>query len=453
MTAALAGFGLAPRSLAAISHDDLYIHLLIMLGFDNLGVTTGAFRTQEGPECHALLAAANLVIAPGPALPQAGSRWFTMTDEWLRTVLATPAPRQPLYPLPAARDVVAIFRSSGTTGQPKRMAITRANLSARLRLQRDPVQGLGLNSRSRFLATMHFSVGSTVMGAHNCLCLGASFMFATSRRAADVIAAYRPTHFTIMPFQLRLLLADLPEAGPLLPELSVQTIGAKLPSDLRRGTLAKLAGRVRDTYGTNEVGVVGAVEEDGIATLAEGVEVEIAGPRGEALAAGEIGAVRIRGVTVVDGYVSDPVATAEMFRDGWFYPGDLGTMVAPHRLKLVGRRADVLNMGGMKIACADIESKLLALPAIQDVAVFQQNNGASSPIQVCVVAPTNTDPRVLEKSIGPIVAFPFRLCVIASIPRTAEGKIKRNVLQQALAGVSPADTAMQAAAAKAVVTA
>jgi len=454
MTAALAGFGLAPHSLAAISHDDLYIHLLIMLGFDNLGVTTGSFRAEEGAECHALLAASDLIIAPGQVPPPAAGRRFTITADWLQTVLATPAPRRPPYPPPAPGDVVAIFRSSGTTGQPKRMAITRANLNARLRLQRDPTQGLGVNSRSRFLATMHFSVGSTVMGAHNCLCLGATFMFATGRRAADIIAEYRPTHFTMMPFQLRLLLNDLAENFPLLPELTVQTVGAKMPADLRRGTLARLAGRARDTYGTNEVGVVGAVDEAGIVTLAAGIEVAIAGAEGTALAIGEIGAVRIRGATVVDGYVGDAAATAEMFRDGWFYPGDLGMMVAPQQLKLVGRRADVLNMGGTKVACADIESKLLAVPAILDVAVFQQNDGgASSPVQVCAVVGNPTDPRALEKSIGPIIGFPFRLCVVGSIPRTAEGKIRRNVLRQAVLSRSPASAAPQAATAKAVVTA
>jgi acyl-coenzyme A synthetase/AMP-(fatty) acid ligase len=452
MTVALARFGLARQSVAAISHADLYIHLLIMLGFENLGVATGSYSANENANCHALLATADLVLTDRQVPPPAYRRRVTITEDWVQAALATPAPGRQVYLPGAPEDIVFILRSSGTTGQSKRMVMTRACAVARLRRKRLKDLEVCLDSRSRFLATMHFSVWTIVATVQRCLCLGGTFMFATDRFAAEVLAEYRPTHFMIMPFQLRLMLADLPPGGPLLPALTVQSMGAKLPADLRRLCLQKLAGRVVEAYGANEVGAIGNVDEAGILTVVPGLEVEVAGPLGEALPIGEIGG--FRGDTIVSGYVDNEAATAEMFRDGWFYPGDLGAMVSPGHLRLIGRRADILNLDGRKIACTEVESRLLDLPAIRDVAVFQQNDSAGqSPILVCAVVEPNTDLRALGTSLRPILGFPFALYAVASIPRTPEGKIKREELRQALQHHLSAGRAMPPATAKEAITA
>ena len=136
---------------------------------------------------------------------------------------------------------------------------------------------------------------------------------------------------------------------------------------------------------------------------------------------------------MVNGYIDDPAATAAMFRDGWFYPGDLAVLLAPRRLKLVGRRADVLNLGGAKVACADVEAKILGCTRLRDVAVLQRDDGkGGSPIVVCAVLGRESDLTTLVKTLEPLLEFPFSLRVVAAIPRTPEGKIKRAALLQGL---------------------
>jgi acyl-coenzyme A synthetase/AMP-(fatty) acid ligase len=444
MTEALAALGpdldLAQGASVALNHHDLYVHLLMLTALDSLGVVFGSFRADEGVECHPLLANVDMVIAPVAIASPPCRRMFMVTPAWLDAVLAAPAARRALTPAAADAPLV-ILRSSGTTGTRKRMVVTHGMMAARLRHQRNAAIGLGLNRRSRFLATMHFSVSSITMAAINCLRLGATFMLHRRRNAAVVLAECQPTHLVTLPYQLRALVEMLPtgSSGPLLPRLTVQTLGAKLPDELRRAALHRLAGRVTEHYSSNETGAIGAVGEQGALRLAPGVSLRIIGANGAPARPGEVGAVSLRGPGTITGYLDDPAATAEILRDGWFHPGDLAVSDAQGRPRLVGRRVDVLNLGGIKLPSAELESRILAATRLRDVAVLQRNDsGASPPLTVCVVPKIGKGSRpdlpALAKIIGGLVAFPFNVQVVAEIPRTDEGKIKRRVLQQALFG-------------------
>ncbi len=450
MTEALAKLGLPPGARVALNHHDLYVHLLMLTALESLGVVVGSFRADEGAECHPLLASVDLVIAPATIAAPPCRRMFTATPEWLDGIVgdaAPPALRRALPP--AGRDEkLVILRSSGTTGTRKRMVVTHGMMAARLRHQRSAAIGLGLTRESRFLATMHFSVSSITMAAINCLALGATFMLHRRRNVAVVLAESQPTHLVTLPYQLRGLLEMLPSgsSGPLLPQLTVQTLGAKLPEALRLQALRRLAGRITENYSSNETGAIGAVDADGALRLAPGVSLRIIGTDGNPARPGDVGAVSVRGPGTITGYLDDPAATAEILRDGWFHPGDLGLLDARGPLsgaapRLVGRRADVLNLGGIKLPCAELESKIITAARVRDVAVLQRNDaGASPPLTICVVPRGGARPdlQALAKVIGGLVAFPFSVQVVAEIPRTNEGKIKRLALQQALFGPAPA---------------
>ena len=414
--------------MVAVGHEDLYIQLLLVFGLESLGMVTASFRADEAAD-DGLFAAADLVLAQRPPTPPATARLVTITPDWLRAVFAAPAPPwRAVAPAPApAEGAAVIFRSSGTTGRPKRMVLTHRVFAFRLRAHH---RALGLRRDSRFLATMHLSVGSIYRSVNNCLRLGATFICYTGGTAAEQLAL-RPTHVTLLPYHLRLLLGRLPaRLTPLLPELTVQGIGAKLPDDLRRLALQRLGGNIRVTYGTNEAGSIGEAGADGLITLAAGVEVEVVDAHGVARTAGQAGLLRVRGPALVAGYLGDPPATAAMFRDGWFTPGDIGALVAPGRLLLTGRRDDVVNRGGIKIACADLESLILAATRLEDVAIWQPDRGTAAPaIIVCAVAAT-ANPALLMKLIGPIIDYPFHLSLVPEIPRTSEGKIRRGILRR-----------------------
>jgi acyl-coenzyme A synthetase/AMP-(fatty) acid ligase len=448
-----------PGAIAAIAHEDLYVQLLLVFGCEALGLVTGSFRPQEGPECHALVEMADIVFTTHPH-PRATGQQIELNQAWLAAALANPPSRRPRLVPAHPQDLLFICRSSGSTGAAKRMTITHAAERFRMANQRDPAFGLGLTRQSRYLTFMHFAVGITYRAASNLLRLGGTFMFELAPEPGiptpsieKSLRDMRPTHTSLSPFQLRALLASLPPgATPLLPNLTIQGVGAKLPRDLRDAALKNLAGRVEVRYGANETGAIGSVDEAGILHLNPGIEAAVDG------APGEIGPLRLRSPGMTTHYLNDPAATAEMFRHltndasakPWFYPGDLGILIGPGRIQLAGRRNDVLNLGGRKIAATALEAKILAAIPLADVAILQQPQSASNPgpaiLVVCAVPTPRINPHHLQSLISPIIDYPFRIRLLAQIPRTPEGKIQRAALQTAIFAAPGSSATVPAAA-------
>ena len=83
------------------------------------------------------------------------------------------------------------------------------------------------------------------------------------------------------------------------------------------------------------------------------------------------GEVLVRGYNVMQGYLDDPVATAEAIdADGWLHTGDLGTIDDDGRLRIVGRKKDMFIVGGFNAYPAEIEGFLLEHPAVAQAAVI-----------------------------------------------------------------------------------
>jgi acyl-coenzyme A synthetase/AMP-(fatty) acid ligase len=432
ITQALRACNLPAAAVAAISHPDPYAQLLLVFGCEALGIVTASYRPSEGTEAARLLALADLVFAPAPpSCPHKAC--FLVTDAWLTHALASPAPYMPFAPA-GPGDGEVIFRSSGTTGAPKCMLLTRQAVQDRLAKQRNRSLGLGLTNKSRFLALMHFAVGSIYTAAANLLRLGGTFICATdvaspaTPRADRLLAALNPTHTTAMPRQLRAIVNALPAPppglGPLLPNLLVQCIGGKLPDDLRGPILQRLAGRLLDNYGTNEVGAIGAVI-DGTIRLFPDTAAEILAPPGEP------GQLRIRTAGMVSAYLNDPAASAAMFRDGWFHPGDIATLTSAGTIRLAGRNQDILNLGGAKMPAADLEAAILTHCPVTDIALIQHTDNT---LIACAIPAAHTTTQSLNAALTPFIPYPFRLHLLTHIPRTPEGKVQRLTLHATLFG-------------------
>ena len=83
------------------------------------------------------------------------------------------------------------------------------------------------------------------------------------------------------------------------------------------------------------------------------------------------GEVLVRGYSVMQGYLDDPVATAEAIdADGWLHTGDLGNFTEAGRLRIVGRKKDMFIVGGFNAYPAEIEGFLLEHPAVAQAAVI-----------------------------------------------------------------------------------
>lgn len=107
---------------------------------------------------------------------------------------------------------------------------------------------------------------------------------------------------------------------------------------------------------------------------------------GTPLPTGEVGELRMRGVTVMEGYWSQPEATARAMRGGWFHTGDIGRIDADGYVHIVDRLKDVINRHGEKIAALEVESCLLHHPGILEAAVFARPDELTGEAVVAVCA-------------------------------------------------------------------
>ncbi len=108
-----------------------------------------------------------------------------------------------------------------------------------------------------------------------------------------------------------------------------------------------------------------------------------------------IGEIVMRGNCVMKGYFDDEAATAKAFEGGWFHSGDLGVMQPDGYAKLVDRAKDIVISGGENISTVEVESTLMAHPAVVDVAVIgiPDDKWARSPRRSSSWATARAPPR------------------------------------------------------------
>ena len=132
-----------------------------------------------------------------------------------------------------------------------------------------------------------------------------------------------------------------------------------------------------------------------------------------------------------------PRGRPPVLRDGWFYPGDLGSLSADGLLLVEGRDTEIMNIGGDKYAPHVIEEVALGCAGIRDAAAFSVPNefGVEVPWLAVVRGEGHRDGEVMGKLLArwPGLAG-VQVAVIAGIPRNQMGKIERLTLRhQALA--------------------
>jgi acyl-coenzyme A synthetase/AMP-(fatty) acid ligase len=157
--------------------------------------------------------------------------------------------------------------------------------------------------------------------------------------------------------------------------------------------------------------------------------------RGNMMPQWQAGTIRIATDSMVEGYLDDPETTGRMFRDGWFYPGDVGVRHGARRLQVIGRADELLNVSGVKMSPVDLEERIMAEAAIDDVGVCTIAD-AEGVEQLCiaVTGAVATDTKALER-IGHLTGAArlgnVFVVGISQIPRTPTGKIQRALLRTA----------------------
>lgn len=242
-----------------------------------------------------------------------------------------------------------------------------------------------------------------------------------------------------VPSQAYEIAGAMPEGKRGLPSLRYIRLSAA-PSDdrLREAIRDRVCPNLIVSYGCSELGPMTVAPPEMVATqpgtvgrAAPGVTLQIVDGRMRQVPAGESGLVRVRVDGMPSGYHDDAKADALHFRDGWFFPGDLGVLSATGELTLLGRADDVMIFDGMNISPREIEAALMRHPGVREAAAFPVKSAKSHQTPASAV--------VLEAgtSIGEVLAFgrrnlgskaPRVILEVTQMPRNAGGKILKREL-------------------------
>jgi acyl-coenzyme A synthetase/AMP-(fatty) acid ligase len=236
-------------------------------------------------------------------------------------------------------------------------------------------------------------------------------------------------------------LHQLIDLGQPMPFLRVfEARSAFVSEKLRRVFRNVVSKNLYVVYGTNEGEALALAPPDlqaevpdtvGQATVAITLEVVNEHDKQQpALASGE---VRVRGPGVVTGYIDNPEASAKSFRNGWFYPGDLGFMTTEGALVLQGRKDDMMIFDGINIYPAEIEGVLAAHPAVREAAAFplKHERFQDVPVAAVTLASETSEKALIEHCRDLLGAKrPRRVFILEEFPRNPMGKILRRELAQ-----------------------
>ena len=352
--------------------------------------------------------------------------------------------------------VAQLYYTSGTTGRPKGVMLTHANVCSHAAAATSELDLDGDDVWGHFAPMFHLAdawatTAITWVGGRHVV----SPRF-DARTALELMHREGVTITNLIPTMIQRLLLEASESETKPDRLRLLLSGG--------APIAKeVVQRILDTFGCEYVQTYGMTETSPYLTLSqlkphhwqrseeerlrvrartgrpfETIELEIVDERGQPVPADDtsVGEIRVRGGTVSPGYWRNSEATAEAFRGGWLYTGDLAVIDEEGYVNIVDRRKDMILSGGENVYSTEVENALYAHPAVLEAAVFGVPDAQwGEAVRAAVVLRPDaaaTAEQLRETCRERLAAYkvPQEIDFHAELPKTGSGKIKKAALRE-----------------------
>jgi acyl-CoA synthetase (AMP-forming)/AMP-acid ligase II len=439
--------GVQPGEIVGVALGDDADHIVAMLAIAWLGAVILPMDVRwTAQEKHRIAAhfGARLVLVPEGGEPLPGIETVALTQAWRQGVAAHAGDggfvrrrEQPLL----------LSLSSGTTGAPKGPMVTHGHALSRIFIY---TISLTFNEADRFITATPLYFGGARYMTLAYLFMGATVVIYPAPYQAEELAQAvndkAITSLFLVPTLLRRLLEMPKTALPLFPALRLLiSSGSSLYPDERRRIMRELCPNFFNFYSSSEGGGISLLRPEhpdavslSVGKVVFGAEVQIIDEQHKEVAPGAIGAIRYRGGAVAESYYRNPEESASAFRDGWYYPGDLGRFDADGFLYLTGRAKDMIIRGGVNVYPAEIEETLIAHPAVAEAAVIGwPSRERGEEIAAFVVCRASASEQELiehcRRSLAPY-KIPKGVFFLDELPKSGLGKVLKPALAERLRG-------------------
>ena len=371
--------------------------------------------------------------------------------------------RQTIAPLAGDRRVARdqdemhfLSLTSGSTGVPKGIATTQRQWLARTRsaiklfadvLTHDRPPNLLMAGGMGFSAFFFFLANQIAIG-------GPTVLLPETRDMAQftqLLASWDDSVCLMTPPLLRVLLQQPKTEGRIFPRMRALFAGAApLFPDEKLQIADRLCANFYEVYGSAATGFISTLapadmrsHTGTVGRLASDVWLEASDGAGAVLPAGRAGHLRARGAGISGGLFQAPSGPTgdEGFRDGWYYPGDVGSIDDAGFITLKGRAGDMVRRNNVDIFMPEIEEVLQLHDSVVEAAAVGIPSTANGPDDRLVVFAVTADAVAPADAAAwcrariPANKFPDRVYFVRGLPKTANGKIDKLQLRRlAIAG-------------------
>ena len=343
----------------------------------------------------------------------------------------------------APSDHSVIYYTSGTTSEPKAILWNHRHLTAAPMIMHlfDYARASDVT-----LCAVPLSHGGGTVYLQNAAYHGTTVVMMTQFRPGEFVRLcekHRVTCFHIVPaiFAAVVMTEEFTEAdlsalrwvtnfGAVINEAAVRRFGERCPG-----------ARLLNGWGLMETAPPNTLPPlDRDAPLSSvgcpppWIDLRVVDESDDPLPTGEVGEVVLRGWVVMEGYYKAPELTEQAIRNGWFHTGDLGRLDEEGYLYIVGRKKDVIIVGGLNVVAGDVEKMIREHPAVADCAVVPAEDPVRGEVVKAVVE-LKPGAEVTEAGIKDFLRgrlenykLPRIVEFVDSLPRTRTGKVARRRL-------------------------
>jgi benzoate-CoA ligase family protein len=350
-------------------------------------------------------------------------------------------------PYPTWADSPALWLyTSGTTGEPKAAMHRHQDIRVVAETYGQQVLGIRPDDRCLSVAKLFFAYG-----------LGNSMFFPLSVGAAAVLEPSRPSGDLIAgrvnANQVTLLFGTPSFWGPILagplPGNSFATVrqavsaGEALPPRMYHGMRDRFGVEVLDGIGSTELLHIflsnrpGQVHPASSGVPVPGYEVELRDEHGGIIdEIGVSGELYVKGESAATGYWCRTETSRRVFLGDWTRTGDTYVRNEDGTYSSLGRTGDMLKAGGIWVTPSEVENRLLEHPAVAEVAVVgvPDEDGLDRTVACVVAVPGEKvdQDELIQWCRDGLASFkrPRLVIELTTLPRTATGKVRRNVLRE-----------------------
>ena len=337
-------------------------------------------------------------------------------------------------------DTALILYTSGTTGRPKGVPVSRAAVAADLDALAEAWDWTPDDTLVHGLPLFH--VHGLVLGLLGALRVGSRLVH-TGRPTPEEYARAAGSLYFGVPTVWSRVSADPASARALSGARLLVSGSAALPGPVFARLVEHTGLRPAERYGMTETLITVAARAADpdrrpgvVGRPLAGVETRLVGPDGEPAPpdGSTVGELQVRGATVFSGYLGRPEATAASFTpDGWFRTGDMAILDGDGAHRIVGRAAtDLIKSGGYRIGAGEIEDALLGRPGVAEAAVIGvPDEDLGERIVAYVVADGVTERELIDAVAGELSVHkrPREIVFVDALPRNAMGKVRKDQLR------------------------